>query len=83
MNDCGDAAKLRVLTLCTAEGARFRASQKKSSLTKTGMQISTLKFSSAMYCIAIIEAVLSATGNRAKLFRQSTPEQSTLVCVEV
>jgi len=40
MNDCSDAVKLRVLTLCTGEGAGFHASQKNSSMTKIAMQIS-------------------------------------------
>jgi hypothetical protein len=39
MNDCSDAAKLHVLTLCTGEGACIHLSQKKSSVTKIVTQV--------------------------------------------
>jgi hypothetical protein len=70
-NDSSDAAKLYVLTLCTGEGARFRALPKKMIMTKFAtLEFLIFNFLSAIYCIATIEAVLSATSNPPKFFRE-------------
>ena len=65
-NDCSDAANLRVLTLCTVKGARFRASEKNPGMTK--IVTLTFAFLFCKYCIVTIEAVLSATSDSHKSF---------------
>jgi hypothetical protein len=64
------------LTLCTGEGARFRASPKKLIMTKFAtLEFLIFNFLSAIYCIATIEAVLSATNDHAKVSMEVSPEQ--------
>ena len=71
MNDSSDAAKLHVLTLCTGEGAAFTPRKK---IESTKIADAGFTFSFAMYCIATVEAVLSATNDHAKV--SADPEQS-------
>ena len=72
MNDCDYAAKLRVLTLCTEEGARFRVSQKNRADEnwQTGFLLNAFIF--AIYCVGTIEAVVSAACNPLKFFPELT-----------